>query len=254
MLDSLQWKESDNRLFPGEKLYCEGRLKPALRGKIHGFGASVLCPLWLYIAYPKIDSTLELFAIGTYVIGTFACWCCSALYHCLSWDVNAEIFMQRLDHCLIFICISSTYTALASLAMTIENALLIYATLLITWIFSFCGIWSLFYTRGHLMIKLCVTNVILMIPSFPILSSSLTSFEVLCGITAIAFYAFGGYTFAYKVLDLLPNFFGYHEVFHSCTIMATFCTFLLYFSLIQERSYRCDINTPIFAFDICHQN
>eukprot|EP01038_Epipyxis_sp_PR26KG_P004357 gene4357-6165_t len=81
-------------------MYCEGRLKPFFRGRIHAFGAILLIPFALLCIHRsnKINSTVELISVTMLFLSSLLTWGSSALFHCISWTLQEEIAIQRIGH------------------------------------------------------------------------------------------------------------------------------------------------------------
>lgn len=240
---------SDNRLFPGTLLYCEGRNKPTFRGKLHAIGVAALCPYWIFIASSSIDSLQEMFAMGMFIMGTFLCWGCSALYHCMDWTVKQEILIQRLDHSGIFLCIGCSFTPIVILLCQQANALVLLLSMVVTWSIAMYGIWhSCCKQQG--IILLCVLNIALTVPVCIYVSSLLTNFEKLYGVLSIASYSLGAVVFGKQIIDPIPHIFGYHELFHLLTLIATCFAYLMYLSMSGDVHTRCDAGPDIIRSSV----
>lgn len=228
------------RLFPNSILYCEGREKPYFRGKVHAFGAFILCPAWFIVSYNHLDTLYENIALAMFFIGTMLCWGCSALYHILQWTIHQEILIQRLDHAAIFVCISSSFIPILLLLNSKIHGLATFTILFLIISCSLYGIWRVFTKREGIM-SVCVTNIALMVPSFPFLAKFLTNTEKLYGLVSIIMYSIGAIVFHHKIINIIPTIFGYHEIFHACTVIATFLVFLTYLSIIRDYDLRCHV-------------
>jgi predicted membrane channel-forming protein YqfA (hemolysin III family) len=77
-------------------MYCEGRHKPKFRGIVHFAGTSVIIPLSIMWTCVDINTRNEFIALIIFFTSQFLTWGTSALFHCLSWNLEEEINIQRL--------------------------------------------------------------------------------------------------------------------------------------------------------------
>lgn len=77
-------------------MYCEGRYKPLLRGYFHASGLLLLVPLCIFIMWEELNLYHEFFSVLMMASGSLVCWGASALFHCISWDLETEIQFQKI--------------------------------------------------------------------------------------------------------------------------------------------------------------
>ena len=90
-------KKPDDRLY-AYALYCEGRPKPVLRGRLHAFCAALLPIGAWHLLNEAGDSSYGQIAALVYVATNIFCYGVSGLYHTLTWSPRIEILLQKLDH------------------------------------------------------------------------------------------------------------------------------------------------------------
>lgn len=196
--------------------------KPRLRGWIHFIAAplSLAASIVLLVLSPTTGTK---WAAAIYMASSFILFGISALYHLFYWKPRLELMFKRLDHSNIFLLIAGTYTPLAVGLFTGATR----ATLLsIVWVGAVIGI---------------IIN--LAWPTAPRWLSTLI--YVILGWTAVwylpamwriggpavvwllvgggVFYTIGAVVYAAKRPNPWPRWFGFHEIFHACTVLAWAC-------------------------------
>ncbi|MHB8680719.1 MAG: PAQR family membrane homeostasis protein TrhA [Acidimicrobiales bacterium] len=192
--------------------------RPLLRGWIH-LGALVLTlvggPLLVVHAHGPGDRA----ALVVYTLAMVALFGVSASFHRIRWQPAARRRMRRADHATIFVGIAGTYTAVAALALHGWAQVLV---LCLVWIGGGAGIamrqvwldapkWAV--SLPYVVVGWCALAVV------PQLVHGLgwSGFGLLlAGGTA---YTVGAAVYALRRPDPWPRVFGYHEVFHACTLV-----------------------------------
>lgn len=144
----------------------------------------------------------------------------SALLHRGSWSDRVEGLLRRSDHSNIYLIIAGTYTPFAALALPTDRGRILLA---VVWIGALAGVaFRAFWVdvRRWLSTTLYVIVGWVAIFFLPELIDG-------AGVAAVGLIALGGilYTigavvYAIKRPNPSPNWFGFHEVFHSLTIAA----------------------------------
>jgi len=195
----------------------EGPVKPRLRGVIHevAFFVSLASGAWLVWAAPTTSSALICLVYACSISLLFGV---SALFHRHTWGPVGRRRMRRADHSTIFIAIAGSYTAVAGIALSgwARTALL-----LIVWIGAIAGITlrQVWLDAPKWVIALPYVVVgwaaVVVLPQLYRALGS-TGFVLLL-IGGLA-YSAGAVVYALKKPNPVSGVFGYHEVFHACTI------------------------------------
>ena len=202
-----QGKSADNR---GER--------PLLRGWLHAgaFFAWLVGGPFLIAAGPDAAATAEL---AIYVAGMLAMFGTSAAFHRLRWSAPAWRRMRRADHGAIFVGIAGTSTAVAGLALTGWAEVLVLA---MVWAGAAAGIAlrQLFLDAPQWVVAIPYVVVgwcpVIVAPQL-VRSLGWVGFALmLAGGLA---YTAGALVYARKRPDPWPRVFGFHEVFHACTLV-----------------------------------
>jgi hemolysin III len=194
------------------------RPKPRLRGMFHlaAFPVSILtgCVLLLFVG----EGAAAKVGTGIYALSCTVLFGVSALYHRGTWDRRTHALLRRLDHSNIFLLIAGTYTpvSLALLDGTTERAVLVTVwagavagiVFRVAWLSAPAWLYTPFYVAlGWVAIAV-----------MPELWSENTAVAVLLLTGGVA-YSAGGVVYALRRPDPAPLVFGYHEIFHACTLV-----------------------------------
>ena len=200
------------------------RAKPKLRGWFHLGMAPVVQALGLVLIVLAADMVARL-GIAVYIVAATLLFGTSAIYHRGRWAGRMEGFLRRLDHANIFIFIAGTYTPLALLLLNRTNATILLA---LVWGIAAAGIafklgWMSaprwLYTGLYLVMGWVAVG---WLPQFWATGGPLiVSLIILGGLI----YTAGAIVYARKSPDPAPVWFGYHEIFHVCTVIAALCHF-----------------------------
>lgn len=223
------FKKQDNRLFPHYPLYCEGLEKPVFRGISH-LVCSLLLPfgLWHLIREANSSMTAEICAT-VYIITNIWCYGCSALYHVGRWSVQTEILLQKLDHCGIAALSTGTMVPLCILLLPKPVG---YVFLSISTSLSLWTMWNIFQLSPSNCRQIMVAGVIL--PFLPFCYSVMNYIEWRGCMSTIVLQIIGTSVFINHYFNFSPKYFGYHEVFHVCIILAGICVYITNYSIIRR--------------------
>jgi hemolysin III len=192
--------------------------RPLLRGWLHvgAFSAWLMGGSFLVAAGPDAGSRA---ALAVYVVAMLAMFGTSALFHRVRWSAPAWRRMRRADHSAIFVGIAGTSTGLAGLALSGWPQVLI---LSLVWGGAAAGIvvrqiwldapqWAV--AVPYVTVGWCS---LIVAPQF-VHSLGWTGFALM--LCAGAAYTAGALVYARKRPDPWPGVFGFHEVFHACTVV-----------------------------------
>jgi hemolysin III len=194
--------------------------RPVLRGWLHvfAFAAWLVGGPFLIAAGPD---TWAIFVLSVYVAGMLAMFGTSALFHRVRWSAPAWRRMRRADHSAIFVGIAGTATAVAGLSLHGWSLVLILA---LVWAGAAAGIalrqvwldapqWVV--AIPYVVVGWCPVVVA------PQLVQSLGWVGFVLMLVAGFTYTAGALVYARKRPDPWPRVFGFHEVFHACTLVGS---------------------------------
>ncbi len=195
--------------------------KPTWRGWIHAatFPAAIALGVVLVSladgAAAKASSAV-FFASSLLLFGV------SALYHRIDWSPKVKRVFKRFDHANIFLLIAGTYTPLSVLALPSPQSVIL---LSIVWGGALLGIGFRVFWVGAprwlyvpLYVLLGWAAMMYIVDLFAAAPASMVL--VLVG---GLFYTVGALFYALKRPNPVPGVFGFHELFHSCTLLAFLC-------------------------------
>lgn len=194
-------------------------VKPLLRGVMH----LVSFPIMLVLGAGLLvfaDSTTSSFPpLLVYVIGTATMFGVSAMYHRGLWTPKARSLMQRFDRTAIFLAIAGGYTPVAVLCLDGWQQWAVVASV---WIGSAIGVllhWIPRVPRGYRGASYIVVSWSAVI-ALPALWDGLggLGFGLILG--GGICYTLGAISLAARWPDPWPKVFGFHEVFHTFTVVA----------------------------------
>ena len=198
------------------------QIKPKLRGWLHlaatplSLAASIVLVCLAPTTPTKIGSAVYL-ACSLILFGV------SATYHRFYWAPRWETMWKRLDHSNIFLLIAGTYTPLSAALLPTRTATLVLG---IVWAGAAIGtatnlLWMhapRWFTTALYIILGWVA--IWFLPQFWRAGGpAIVWLLVAGGVT----YTLGAVVYARKTPDPSPRWFGFHEIFHVCTVAAWAC-------------------------------
>jgi hemolysin III len=202
-------------------------VKPKLRGWMH----LALSPLTLAAGIVLIalspDATTRLgsalFSASALVLFTV-----SAIYHTGTWSPRVWAFLRRFDHANIFVLIAGSYTPLTLILLDGTQRTVLLSTV---WACAILGVaFRVFWTDAPrwLYVPLYIAMgwaAVFFLPGFT--SGAIERLGVTTGTAVMvlvaaggALYTLGGVVYGFRRPDPWPRWFGFHEVFHTFTILA----------------------------------
>ena len=203
-------------------------LKPRWRGWLHAYAAvvSVATGAVLIAVAASVRGMSGGATTGIYCATVTLLFGTSALYHRRSWSPARHRLMKRLDHSMIFVFIAGSYTPIAALILPSGSAA---AVLITVWTGALVGVAQQFvwpaaprWLSAPLYIALGWVAVFVM-PDL-LHNAGVAAFVLI--IVGGVVYTFGGVVYAMKRPNPVPGVFGFHEVFHLCTLVAAVCHYI----------------------------
>jgi hemolysin III len=195
--------------------------KPTWRGWIHAGTfplAIVLGIILITLAHgtaAKVSSTI-------FVLSSLLLFGISALYHRFTWSEKTRRLLKRLDHANIFLLIAGSYTPITVLALPTGKAVLL---LCLVWGGAVLGIGFRVFWIGaprwlYVPLYLLLSYAALaFIVDFFHANAVMMTLILVGGI----FYTIGAVAYGFKRPNPFPGVFGFHEIFHTLTLLAFLC-------------------------------
>jgi hemolysin III len=194
-------------------------IKPRLRGWLHlgTFPLSVAAGIVLVCLSPTQTTRI---ATAIFAGSASLLFGSSALFHRgQPWSPRWHAILRRLDHSTIFLLIAGTYTPFAMMLLDSARAKVL---LLLVWGGALAGIafrvcWIGAPRWLYLPVYVALGwSAVFWIPDFAAAGPAVLGLILAGGLL----YSLGGVVYGLRKPNPLPQWFGFHEVFHSLTIAA----------------------------------
>ena len=196
-------------------------LKPTWRGWIHA-GTFPLTIAAGIVLIAVAEGPWAKWASAVFTVTSMLLFGNSALYHRFDWKPRTKVILKRIDHANIFLLIAGTYTPLAVLALPPDKGWLLLG---IVWGGALLGIgFRVFWI--HAPRWLYVPLYLLLGWAAVMYLGDLLEASVAMMVLVIAgglLYTAGAIVYALKRPNPWPGRFGFHEIFHTCTVLAFIC-------------------------------
>ncbi|MGJ9373643.1 PAQR family membrane homeostasis protein TrhA [Nesterenkonia sp. CF4.4] len=198
--------------------------KPRLRGWLHAGMIPLALAAGIVLIVLAPAGALRAASV-IYVITGLMLFTVSATYHVGNWSQRTGMVLKRLDHTNIMLIIAGTYTPL-TLALLPEprDTILLVAV----WIGALAGVafrvlWTSaprwLYTPSYVILGLAA--LVFMGDFFAADPAAAT---LIC--VGGAAYITGAVFYAIKRPNISPEWFGFHELFHACTLVGFTCHYI----------------------------
>lgn len=195
--------------------------KPTWRGWIHAgmFPITVAAGI---VLIALAHGAVAKWASAVYMLSSMLLFGVSALYHRFNWKPRTKQIYRRLDHANIFLLIAGTYTPIALLALPFEKGILLLA---LVWTGALLGIGFRVFWIGSprwlyvpLYLLLGWAAVMFIVDIF-----NASAAAMILVIVGGLLYSVGSIVYGTKQPNPIPGVFGFHEIFHSLTVLAFLC-------------------------------
>ncbi|KQZ24380.1 PAQR family membrane homeostasis protein TrhA [Microbacterium sp. Root553] len=196
-------------------------IRPTWRGWIHAatFPVAIVAGIVL-IAVAQGGAAK--WAAAVFMVTSMLLFGNSALYHRFDWSPKVKITLKRIDHANIFLLIAGTYTPLAVLALPPGKGALLLA---LVWGGTVVGIlFRVFWINAPRWLYVALyllmgwAAVMFMVDLFTA-NATMMVLVIIGGLL----YTGGAIVYALKKPNPWPGHFGFHEIFHVCTVLAFLC-------------------------------
>ncbi len=210
-------------------------LKPTWRGWIHAgtFPVAIAAGIVLVVL---ADGAAATWSCAVFMVTSMLLFGNSALYHRFTWSPRTRTLLKRIDHANILLLIAGTYTPIAVLALPTRQATLL---LSLVWGGTILGIlFRVFWIHAPrwlyvaLYLVLGWGAVMYIVPLFQA-NAAMMVLVVVGGLL----YTGGAIVYALKRPNPWPGHFGFHEIFHVCTVLAFLCHWTACLLIALEPAY-----------------
>lgn len=196
-------------------------VKPTWRGWIHAgtFPAAIALGVILIVF---ADGAAAKISSAVFMASSLLLFGMSALYHRFNWSEKVKKLLKRIDHANIFLLIAGSYTPITVLSLPQDKATIL---LVLVWGGALIGIGLRVFWIGAprwfyvpLYVLLGWAAVMFIVDFFNVNWVMMTLILV-----GGAFYTLGAVVYGMKRPNPLPGTFGFHEIFHTFTLLAFLC-------------------------------
>lgn len=199
-------------------------VKPLWRGWLHAVTAplALVAGVVLVLTAPTGAGTV---ASAIYLATSVLLFTTSGVYHRGHWSSRVGDTLRRLDHANVFLFIAGSYTPFAVLALHGTTRVVVLA---VVWGGAAAGglsraLWLELPRWSYLPLYLALGWTAAFVFPQLLRGAGVTAFTLLA--VGGAIYTAGAVVYGLRRPNPNPRVFGFHEVFHACTIAAYICQF-----------------------------
>ncbi|MGW9114831.1 PAQR family membrane homeostasis protein TrhA [Microbacterium sp. NPDC055683] len=146
----------------------------------------------------------------------------SAVYHRFDWKPRTKLLLKRIDHANILLLIAGTYTPIGVLALPPEKGTLL---LVLVWSGAVLGILFRVFWIGAPRWLYVALYLLLGWAAVMYLGDLFQASAAMMVLVIVGglLYTGGAVVYALKRPNPWPGHFGFHEIFHVCTVLAFLC-------------------------------
>lgn len=207
--------------------------RPSWRGRLHHFSLYIFAPLFVAL-FLVASGTRARVAVVLYACGVCSMLTASTIYHRWVHSLRWRAWWQRADHAMIYAAIAGSFTPICLFAAADRWSLPLLA---FVWIGGFCGAAMKFTEWHHRRVVGGVLYIGLgwvIVLVLPALWQAHGALPVVLIMIGGAFYTGGAIGLYRKRPRLVPAVFGYHEVWHACTVVAAAAHFAAVWVLVAR--------------------
>ena len=196
-------------------------LRPTWRGWVHAvtFPVAIVAGLVLITVAQGAPSK---WAAAVFMASSLLLFGNSALYHRFDWPPRTKMILKRIDHANILLLIAGTYTPLATLALPPDEGRTL---LIVVWSGALLGIlFRVFWIHAPRWLYVAL-YLLLGWAAVMYLGDLLEANATMMLLVVVGglLYTGGAIVYAMKKPNPWPGHFGFHEIFHVCTVLAFLC-------------------------------
>jgi len=201
-------------------------IKPRLRGWLHLGTAPLTLAAGVVLVCLSPTAGTKI-ASAVFTGSALMLFSVSAIYHTGNWSPRTWAFLRRFDHANIFVLIAGSYTPFSVLLLHGNQRVALLATV---WAGAVLGVlFRVFWTDAPRWLYVPIYAAlgwaaVFFIPSFLAGATRLGMGIGIATFTLIvvggALYTCGGVVYGFQRPNPSPRWFGFHEVFHTFTVLA----------------------------------
>ncbi|WP_394552640.1 hemolysin III family protein [Agromyces sp. MMS24-JH15] len=195
--------------------------KPTWRGWIHAGTFPVAIATGI-ILICLAEGAVAKWASAVFMTTSLLLFGNSALYHRFDWKPRTKVILKRIDHANIFLLIAGTYTPMSLLALPADKGVVL---LTVVWAGALVGIgFRVFWITAPRWLYVPI-YLLLGWAAVMYLGDLLAASVAMMVLVAVGgvLYTIGAVIYGIKRPNPWPGVFGFHEIFHTCTVLAFLC-------------------------------
>jgi hemolysin III len=199
----------------------EPETKPTWRGWIHT-GVLPIAVAGGIVLIVLADGLVAKVAAAVFFAGSVLLFGTSAIYHRFNWSPKVKLALKRFDHANIFLLIAGSYTPITLLALPQDKGLIL---IIAIWVVALMGIGFRVFWIGaprwlYVVIYIAMGwAAVVYLPEFLEANLAMMLLILIGGLL----YTLGAVFYAMKRPNPFPGHFGFHEIFHTFTVLAFMC-------------------------------
>ncbi|WP_261164567.1 hemolysin III family protein [Microbacterium sp. Marseille-Q6965] len=196
-------------------------VKPTWRGWIHA-GTFPVAIVTGVVLISLAEGATAKWASTVFMASSLLLFGNSAMYHRFDWSPTVKAILKRIDHANILLLIAGTYTPIALLALPFPEGTIL---LVVVWSGALLGILFRVLWIGAprwLYVALYLALGWAAVMYMPQLFEANLAMVILVIVGGVL-YTIGAVVYAMKRPNPWPRHFGFHEIFHVCTVLAFLC-------------------------------
>lgn len=208
-------------LFDAAERDAPVEIKPTWRGWIHAatFPVAIIAGIVLIVL---AEGGPAKWASSVFMASSLLLFGNSAVYHRFDWSPRTKLVLKRIDHANILLLIAGTYTPIAVLALPPEKGMLL---LVLVWLGAVLGILFRVFWIGAPRWLYVALYLLLGWAAVMYLGDLFEANPAMMVLVIVGglLYSGGAVVYALKRPNPWPGHFGFHEIFHVCTVLAFLC-------------------------------
>lgn len=211
--------------------YATGDIKPYFRGKLHAL-YTLLLPFYIYKLFSIAHNKNQKIAAISFSTGSLICYFVSSIYHCGGWKPKTEYLLQKIDHMCILLLIAGITLPYA---ITFKNKSHIYFIIINTIVGMYINYkkkqkgamttkHGIFHIIGILSCLIYIKKIHNLFPKYHIILFYISILKYFISI----------YIYKYRLLNISPYIFGYHESFHVIGQIGILCSTYLNYYIVKD--------------------
>lgn len=206
-------------------------IREPVNGLTHGFGALLALVGLGFMLYDSLYDMNRTIAFSIFGVSMVLLYTSSSLYHSVRAKEKTLELLRKLDHSMIYVLIAGSYTPVCVLALESPWKWILLITV---WTLAVVGVIKKFLWKAPRWIStlMYLSMGWLAVVMFPALWNSLPGAFLGWIIMGGLAYTIGAIIYGFKKPDPIPEWFGFHEIWHLFVMAGTFSHFWAFYHFL----------------------